>query len=141
MINTQRYRSAVSYGLFIPLFFSLGIALFVGIYAGEVFPVFIVLGSVLGLVLPMLLSTTYTIEDKVIKIRCGFIKFRDVPIMSINRILKTQTLLSAPALSVTERIEVFYNKYDSVVISPQNRKQFIADILSINPAVVVGEGM
>jgi len=139
MSTTQRYRSAVSYALFIPLMTTLGIALFMGIYTGEIIAVIIVFVSIVGLVLPMLLSTTYTITGNVIKIRSGFIKFKNVPIAGITRIEKTQTLLSAPAISLTERIEIFYNRYDSVVISPQKRSGFIADVLSINPAVVVDE--
>jgi hypothetical protein len=139
MNNTQRYRSAVSYALFIPLIITLGIALFMGVYTGEIVAIIIILVSVLGLVLPMLLNTTYTIDGKLLKIRSGFIKFQDVPVASITRIEKTQTLLSAPALSLTERIEVFYGRYNSVVISPQNRSRFVVDIRSINPAVVVGQ--
>jgi hypothetical protein len=141
MNTTRCYRSAVSYALLIPLAISLSIALFLGIYTGEFIAVGIVLATIMGLVLPMLLNTTYTIDGAVLKIRSGFIKFKDVPIAGITRIEKTQTLLSAPAISLTERIEIFYNRYDSVVISPQNRSGFIADVLSINPAVVVDKAV
>lgn len=141
MSNSNTYRSAVSYALFIPAAFSLAIALFAGIYSGEWLVVFILLAVMAGLVLPMLLYTTYTISGQVLKIRSGFITYQDVPIANVTRIEKTQTILSAPALSLTGRIEIFYGKYDSIVISPQNRSHFIAGILEINPAVVVGKGL
>ncbi len=139
-MNTPRlYPSAVSYALFIPMLFSLGIALFASIYTGEYIPVGIVLASILVLVLPMLLNTTYTIDGDMLKIRSGLIKFKDVNIATITRIENTQSLLSAPAASLTDRIEIFYNRFDSIVISPKNRNAFIADILSINPAVAVSQ--
>jgi hypothetical protein len=141
MNATRRYRSAVSYALFIPLVMSFAIALFLGIYSGEIIAVSIVLITIVGLVLPMLLSTTYTIDGEVLKIRSGFIKFKDVAIADITKIEKTQSLLSAPAISLTKRIEIFYGKHDSIVISPQDRSGFVDYILSINPAVAVGKGV
>jgi hypothetical protein len=123
------------------MIFSSGIALFAGIYTGEYVAVGIVLLIMAALVLPMLLSTNYTIDGDVLNIRSGLIKYKAISIAAITRIEKTQSLLSAPAVSLTERIEVFYNRYDSIVISPRNRSAFIADILRVNPDVAVGSGV
>lgn len=43
-------------------------------------------------------------------------------------------MLSSPALSL-DRLEVFYNKFDSVIISPQNKEDFIVALQNINPAI------
>jgi hypothetical protein len=42
--------------------------------------------------------------------------------------------MSSPALSL-DRIEIFYNKFDSVIISPKNKADFVAELKSINPAI------
>ncbi|GAB3937655.1 PH domain-containing protein [Mucilaginibacter myungsuensis] len=64
-----------------------------------------------------------------------------IPIDQIKTISKTGSILSSPALSVTERIEVTYGKFDSVIISPADRAPFIADLLKINPVINLGEGL
>jgi len=47
----------------------------------------------------------------------------------------TNSILSAPALSF-DRIEIFYNRFDSIVISPGDNAAFIADLKEINSAIV-----
>jgi hypothetical protein len=46
----------------------------------------------------------------------------------------TAGLLCSPALSL-DRIEIFYNKFDSVIASPENKADFVAELKSINPAI------
>ena len=43
---------------------------------------------------------------------------------------------SAPANSF-DRIEIIYNKFDSIIISPENKQQFIESLLVINPDIKV----
>ncbi len=59
-----------------------------------------------------------------------------IDIGKISRIRKTKSLISSPAWSL-DRIEIFYNKYDSVIISPKNRKEFIQDLQKINSSIIV----
>ena len=73
----------------------------------------------------------YVIDGQILKI--WWIK---VEIKSIKRIYKTRNPLSSPALSL-DRIAIVYNKYDEVLISPKNKKEFVEELLKINPDIVV----
>lgn len=88
-----------------------------------------------GVIVFPLLNTRYTITaENTLKIKCGFFVNLTVPIDSIRKIESTKTILSAPALSF-DRYEIFYGKFDSVVISPINKQEFIANLQSINPTI------
>lgn len=77
----------------------------------------------------------YVIEGDVLSIKS--IGFRSViPIRSIRRIEETNSLLASPAASL-ERLEIVYNKYDSVLISPKDKLGFIDDLKVINPEIEI----
>ena len=59
-----------------------------------------------------------------------------IDIMKIKKIYSTNNPLSSPALSL-DRIAVTYNKFDEVLISPKKRAEFIAELIKINPNIVV----
>ncbi len=102
-----------------------------GDYWGSVFCTVIVL-IVLA---PMILNTNYTIKgDGSLRVRCGFLINILIDINTIRKIETTKSVLSSPALSL-DRLEVFYNKYDSVMISPQNKDAFVAQLQNINPTI------
>ena len=97
-------------------------------------PALLCLGLTGVIVFPIVFNTCYTISNNILKIKSGFLLNRSIPIESIKKIVPCHTILSAPALSF-DRLEVFYNQYDSVVISPENKDDFIADLQKINPAI------
>jgi hypothetical protein len=59
-----------------------------------------------------------------------------INIQSIRKIYKTRNPLSSPAMSLN-RIAIVYNKFDEVLISPKEREEFIAELLKINPNIIV----
>lgn len=82
----------------------------------------------------MFLTTSYTIlEDKLI-VRCGVLFKRTVDIKAIKKISETRNLMSAPAASI-DRLELSYNKFDSVIISPRDKIGFIKQVKEINPEI------
>ncbi|WP_339887700.1 PH domain-containing protein [uncultured Flavobacterium sp.] len=87
--------------------------------------------AILGLIGIMFSKIKYVIVGKILKI--WWIK---VEIQTIRKIYKTRNPLSSPALSL-DRIAIVYNKYDEVLISPKNKKEFIDELLKINPDIVV----
>lgn len=100
-----------------------------------------------GIALLMLLSTVfcaqsflaihYLIDGQALIVHAGpLYKNRKIDIASIRKIMKTRTPISAPAPSL-DRLEIFYNKFDSIVISPKDKTVFIADLLKLNPAIEV----
>ena len=89
------------------------------------------------LVIPMILNTNYTITDNLtLRVKCGLFVNMVIDIDSIRKIEFTRSVLSSPALSM-DRIEIFYNKFDSVIVSPDKKLEFIAELQSINPTIEI----
>jgi hypothetical protein len=93
------------------------------------------------IVLPIVFNTRYTINTNgILQVKCGLLINLSIPVASIKRITPTKTIFSAPALSL-DRLEVFYGTYDSVVISPERKDEFIKLLQSINPAIEYISGL
>lgn len=84
----------------------------------------------------LLLSTHYIVKDRNLKIKSGFIYNLNIQISTIRKINESNSVLSAPASSL-DRLEIIYNKYDSVLISPKEKTEFIKTMLEINPTIEV----
>ena len=84
----------------------------------------------------LLLSTHYIVKDGNLKIKSGFIYNLNIQISTIRKINESNSVLSAPASSL-DRLEIIYNKYDSVLISPKEKTEFIKTMLEINPTIEV----
>lgn len=87
--------------------------------------------SILIIMFWMFSKIKYVIEETMLKV--WWIK---IDIHSIKRIYKTNNPLSSPALSL-DRIAIVYNKYDEVLISPKLKKEFVDELLKINPSIIV----
>lgn len=96
----------------------------------------IVLACVAAFIGHLFVMTDYTVSGNTLKVRSGIIINMVIDIASITKIEPTNSILSSPALSF-DRLEVFYNKYDSVIISPKDKAGFIAKLEEINPTIVV----
>lgn len=81
-------------------------------------------------------NTVYIINGNVLHIKCGFLYNKKIDISMIKRIEESRSPLSSPAASM-DRLEIIYNKFDSILISPKKKKKFIEEILKINPDVIV----
>lgn len=80
-------------------------------------------------------STYYVIDGEILRVKSGLFYNKTFNIKAFRKIVNTNSAINAPAASL-DRIELFFNGYDSVVISPKNKEAFIAHIKSINPGVV-----
>lgn len=81
-------------------------------------------------------NTFYIIKDKTLIIHCGILYHSEIPIDSISKISETRNPLSSPAASL-DRLDILYNKKTHVLISPLHKKEFIRDILGLNPAIEI----
>lgn len=133
--SAKIFESKKGWVIYIPFFITAAV-LVLSIASGRYLPAIICLCAVLGLTLPMLLNTKYTIDKNNLNVRCGFLVNINMEISAITKIEHTRSVLSAPALSL-DRLEVFYNKFDSVMISPQDSDNFIAQLKNINPTIEV----
>ena len=79
-------------------------------------------------------NTDYTIDGSQLLVRSGILFQRTIDINTITQISETNNFLSAPATSL-DRLEIKYNKYNSVLVSPKNKTQFIHDLVAQNPNI------
>lgn len=78
----------------------------------------------------------YVIDDEYLLIRTKFFPSQKVALQDIRKIEESNSILAAPAFSF-DRLEIIYNKYDSILVSPENKEQFIADLLNVNPEIEI----
>lgn len=82
-------------------------------------------------------ATAYELTgDDKLKIRSGFLYHREIYVKSIRKVRATRDALASPALSL-DRIEIQYNRYDRVLISPDEQKEFISRLRQVNPRITV----
>lgn len=89
---------------------------------------------VYGFVLFTFLRTRYTINGDTLHIQCGFFTYSPIPIRNIREVTRTRSILSSPAPSF-DRIEVKYDKFNSLILSPKNKKEFVAELQKCNPNI------
>ncbi|WP_158237870.1 PH domain-containing protein [Emticicia sp. TH156] len=108
------------------------IALITTAIIDKAWPMLIIMLFVTGLIVNLLARTCYVIENRKLTIICGFLFKQEIDIENIRKIEKTNSPISSPALSVKHRIEITYGKYNSVIISPERRAEFIEALTLIN---------
>lgn len=74
----------------------------------------------------ILRGTYYVLDGNILTIKSGPFRWR-VPVDEIRGITHTNNPLSSPALSL-DRIRIEYSNGRSIMISPENKDEFIADI-------------
>ena len=127
------YKSKISSGLLIFIYSIIGIDALVMIFLKNWIAISILL--LLSLfILHIFRNTWYRIEGNLLQIKSGFIYRSTIDIGTIKRISSTRSFFSAPALSL-DRLEVLYNKFDSVLISPENKEEFVDELKKINPSI------
>jgi hypothetical protein len=107
-------------------------------HSDSVGPIFLLLLSIfIGYIF---ITTYYEIGNGVLKVKSGFLLNRSIQIKSITKIEATKNPISAPATSL-DRLEVFYNKYESVIISPKEKRAFIAHLKQLNANIQDNTGL
>lgn len=81
------------------------------------------------------ISIRYFVSETELIIKSAFGKKIKVTIDSIKKIKETNNPISSPANSL-DRLEIFYGK-QSVIISPQQKTEFINHLIAINPKIEI----
>jgi hypothetical protein len=89
-----------------------------------------------ALLLHLFLTTKYIISGTELQVKSSFFINTKIDIGTITKVTPTNSILAAPALSL-DRLEIFYNRFDSIVISPNNKVEFIAALKEINNTIIV----
>ncbi|MEW4924743.1 PH domain-containing protein [Algibacter sp. 2305UL17-15] len=135
------YKSKISYGFLLGVFIFFGIISYFNIFSNDSSLRGVIIVSLIHL-LPLLFliytfyNTDYTIENNTLKIRSGFIFKKNLEIDKITSVSKTNSLLSSPAASLTDRIELKFGEYNSIIVSPKEKMEFIEELLSVNPNII-----
>lgn len=82
-------------------------------------------------------GTSYRIDDEALIVRSGPFK-STIDIKTIKKLKATKTLLAGPALSL-DRIEIQYKTYDTVIVSPKDKIEFIETLLIKNNSIEVDD--
>lgn len=130
------YNSKIGLELLIPLVLIFGTVLFLTLNEEQSWIGILILLPIILFVVHMFLTTNYTIESDELTIKCGFLFNKTIDIKTIKKITETNNPLSSPATSL-DRLEINYGKFDTVIISPKRKKEFIENITTLNPNVEV----
>jgi hypothetical protein len=76
------------------------------------------------------------LNDNQLIVKSTWVVYERIDISKITKIEKTNSILSSPALSL-DRIRIRYNKYDEVLISPKVKKEFVDELLKVNPTIEI----
>ncbi|MDB4534689.1 PH domain-containing protein [Vicingaceae bacterium] len=135
----KEFKSKVGYGILIPvLILLIGITLLPiinGEPIGAILTMIAIMVPVIAFTLHIFFRTTYRINDRnELLIKCGFLFNAVIDILKIKSIKRTRNPISSPAASL-DRIELKYGKWDSVIISPNDKVGFVNELLKINPNI------
>lgn len=135
---TKKYPAKVSYGLlafvFLAFFGPLVPILIAGEFGGKEIGVILFLTLLFAYILHLFLKTEYTIDENSLKIKCGVFSYKPIKIEEIKEISKTGSILSSPAPSL-DRIKIKYGKFSEVIISPEDKSDFVNELKKINPNI------
>ncbi|MCY1530906.1 Bacterial PH domain protein [compost metagenome] len=129
------YKSKISLAFVLPIALVLLGASLMSLY-DRLWLSLIVLVPLWIFIIHLFFTTYYSIEDKYLKVKSGFLINCKIEISRIRKITETRSIISAPALSL-DRIELFYNKFDSIILSPKDKDGFIAHLQQLNPVLEV----
>ena len=125
---TKTYNSKISYALLIIVFLVFFTPTIYNLWRGDASSISLYLmlgkGGVFIFIIHTFFSTTYTIKEDSLRIKCGVLMNREIKIESIKTINQTHSIMLAPAASF-DRLSIRYNKLDEIVISLETKKSFV----------------
>lgn len=135
MTETKIYKSKIGMELVIPLTIILG-GTTILMALENAWPGLVINFTVIVFLWYTFTNTYYSINNGHLTVKCGFLVNETINIDSIKSLRETRNPLSSAAASL-DRLEVAYNKYDIVLISPKEKFEFIRHIQTINPNVEI----
>jgi hypothetical protein len=131
----KKYKSKIGWGLVIFIAVVIG-STFIVLIVNQVWVGLVIDLAVIGFIVHMFTTTYYVIEGDVLQVKCGFLINMRIAISSIRKMAETNNPLSSPATSL-DRIAIYYNQSDVVMISPKDKMDFIRHITRINSKIEV----
>jgi len=98
---------------------------------------------ILGIILLVFINYTFFSiqyfinEQNFLCIKNGIFGTTKIPVNDIYKIEKTWNPLSSPAPSIFGRVEIYWEKYNYIIISPKSFEDFKNELLKINPNITI----
>ena len=131
----RKYKSKIGTGLVLFLAVVIGTSS-IAMIINQVWAGLVVNLAVAAFIVHLFASTYYVIEGEELLVKCGFLISMRIAIGSVSKIAETNNPLSSPATSL-DRIAIYYNTSDVVMISPKEKSDFIQHITRINSKIEV----
>jgi ABC-type bacteriocin/lantibiotic exporter with double-glycine peptidase domain len=127
------YNSKIDRGIILPI---LVVLFVVGLFMTlmKIWIGFLVILLLLTFIIHMLLTTQYKIVGRTLKVKSGVFVNKVVNIDTISKIIETNSTLSSPANSL-DRLELRYNKFERIIISPKDKNGFIKTLSELKPDI------
>lgn len=133
--NKVVYPSKVGWELLLPTIIIYGFLIANSIDKASLLGFTILIGSLIFLVV-LFYSISYEVTDEVLTVISFFFIKKNILIKDVTRIVESNNPISSPAASL-DRLEVYYGKYSSVIISPKDKMGFIAHLKRLSPSIQV----
>lgn len=130
------YKSKIGLELVIPLSLAFGFTIFSLVYENKGWLPLLLIILLITAITYLLISINYIVDNNTLIIKCGFIYQTKIDISDITKIEETRNPISSPAASL-DRLEIYYGKFDSVVVSPKDKHAFIDELTRINSNIEV----
>ncbi|UOG73207.1 PH domain-containing protein [Hymenobacter tibetensis] len=128
------FKSAVSWWLVGPIFlFLMGVPLISWQHPAAFLTSAAMCWLTSAYVFYMMRTTLYTLTPTHLVVQCGLWRMQ-VALDSITKVMPTRNPLSSPAFSL-DRLEISYGKYDTVLVSPVNKLNFLQALHQLNPTI------
>lgn len=127
----KRFQPKIGLELVIPLAVILLGTLALLIYPQPIWPGILIILLVSSFIIYLFSNTYYLIDQTNLIIHSGFLYHVVIPIKEIRKIEPTVNPLSSPALSLSGRLEIHYGKWDSIIIAPKEKQEFLNEINKI----------
>jgi hypothetical protein len=135
MNGSRTYKSKIGLELVIPIAIVLGgtsiLFIIENAWAGLLINL-----SVIAFIWYTFNTTIYIIKDNQLFVRCGFFVNEPIKIESIKKITETRNMISSAAASL-DRLEILFDKFGSVLVSPKEKMSFIDQLKEINPGIEI----
>ena len=131
----QTYPSKISIALVLPIILVIFCTMLTFAFTNQ-WIIMLLFIPLIAFIVHLFLTTRYQITNHILIIKSGIVINKKLDINQIRKIVQTTNPLSSPALSL-DRIELFYHKFDSVIISPKDKLIFIEALKQINPNIEV----
>jgi hypothetical protein len=130
------YTSKIGLELAIPITLAFVIPIIYGLTQKQTMVAVIFLTVAYAFIAHLFITTKYTVHNHTLIVSCSFLYKKVIDIHAIQQVIETNNPLSSAATSL-DRLEIKFNKQQSILISPKLKKEFVTHIVAINPTIEV----